>query len=83
MENMPTTNLLEAKEKGVPKAIKDVDRLPQAIAHLMKAQNKSERALAESYGITLGTVQNWRKGKCPKTLFVLLEILYTDENLSQ
>jgi hypothetical protein len=48
----------------------------------MKVQNKSERALAESYGVDWVTINNWRKGKCPKKLFVLLELLYTDENLS-
>ncbi len=79
---MTTNNLLEAKEKGVTKAVKDVDRLPLAIEHLMKIQNKSERALAESYGVSYYAINQWRKGKCPKTLFVLLEILFTDENLS-
>jgi hypothetical protein len=75
-------NLLEAKEKGVIKAVENVDRLPLAISHLMKIQGKSERALAESYGITNFTINQWRRGKCPKKLFVLLEILFTDENLS-
>jgi len=79
---MPATNLLEAKEKGVTKAVKDIDRVPLAISRLMKVQNKSERALAESYGVDWVTINNWRKGKCPKKLFVLLELLYTDENLS-
>jgi transcriptional regulator with XRE-family HTH domain len=80
---MSTGNLLEAKQKGVTKAVKDFDRLPSAISRLMKIQDKSERALAESYGVNYDTINQWRKGKCPKTLFVLLEILYTDENLSQ
>jgi hypothetical protein len=44
---MPTTNLLEAKEKGVTKAVKDIDRVPLAISRLMKVQNKSERALVK------------------------------------
>ena len=82
LESMTTTNLLEAKEKGVTKAVKDVDRLPLAIEHLMKVQHKSERAIAESYGVSYHAINLWRKGKCPKNLFVLLELLYTDENLS-
>ena len=75
-------NLLEAKEKGVIKAVEDVDRLPLAISRLMKIESKSERALAESLGINYDTINQWRKGKCPKKFFVLLELLYTDENLS-
>ena len=75
-------NLLEAKEKGVIKAVENVDRLPLAISHLMKIQSKSERALAESLWNKLFTINQWRRGKCPKKFFVLLELLYTDENLS-
>jgi len=76
------TNLLEAKGKGVTKAVEDVDRLPQAISRRMQIESKSERALAESLGVSYHAINLWRKGKCPKKFFVLLELLYTDENLS-
>ena len=45
------TNLLEAKQKGVTKAVEKIDRLPLAISRLMKERNESVTAMAESYGI--------------------------------
>jgi hypothetical protein len=76
------TNLLEAKQKGVTKAVEKIDRLPLAISRLMKERNESVTAMAESYGIDHKTLAKWRKGKCPSIIFVALELLYTDENLS-
>ena len=38
---MTTMNLLEAKEKGVIKAVEDVDRLPLAISRRMQIESKS------------------------------------------
>jgi len=47
----------------------------------MQAGECSERELADFFGVDHETMRQWRKGKCPKTLFVLLQIMRTAENL--
>jgi hypothetical protein len=73
--------LYEIGDSGALAALHDEKIISAAVPKLMQAGECSERELADFFGVDHETMRQWRKGKCPKTFFVLLQIMRTAEKL--
>jgi DNA-binding transcriptional regulator YiaG len=64
-------------------ASKDRECISKDIQQILREEKCSERQLAEFYGIDEKTIRNWRKGKCPIDYYILRQLHYTAQKLSQ
>ena len=78
---MVDIKLYEIGDSGASQAVFESQKIPEAIEKLKEVGKCSESELADFLGIPRTTLQHWRKGECPKYLFVTLHILHTYEKL--
>jgi predicted transcriptional regulator len=78
-----TGKLYEIGDITAEEAIHDSKLIAKAIMELQIIGECSERDVAKYFGIPKSTLHDWRKGKCPRYVFVTLHILKTYQKLSQ
>jgi DNA-binding transcriptional regulator YiaG len=75
--------LYDAGDDATLQASHDKENISQDIQTIMGKTGLSQRQLAEFYGITHTTIRKWRNGKCPVDYYILRQIHYTAQKLSQ
>jgi hypothetical protein len=74
--------VLDAQEKALSKATTDARTLSTDIRLLQHVSGWTVREMADFYDIPFTTLEDWRKGKCPKNLKLMYSIRYSVENIS-
>jgi len=75
--------LYEAGDVAALQASHDKENISKDIQIILEREKCSERQLANFYGVGLGTIQRWRKRECPEDYFILRQIHYTAQKLSE
>ena len=75
--------LYDVGDNAALQAAADKETVSKDIQLIMQKTGYSQRQLAEFYGINDVTLLNWRKGKCPEDYFILRQLHYTAQKLSE
>jgi DNA-binding transcriptional regulator YiaG len=75
--------LYDAGDVAALEASQDKANVSKDIQLIMEKMVYSQRQLAEFYGISEFALRQWRKGKCPSDYFILRQLHYTAQKLSQ
>jgi DNA-binding transcriptional regulator YiaG len=75
--------LYDAGDNAALQAAEDKETVSKDIELIMEKTGFSQRQLAEFYGVDHVTLLKWRKGECPADYFILRQLHYTAQKLSQ